>query len=282
MKKSTSETGSAYLIITIIIGTLGYVLWNNFAKQKTDTTTAQVSQNNASKPPAKKSEIIILQNNDMNKYVNYEQGFEFLFPKIAYAPVKCVQSDTVQNSDGSTSKVDSFYQSEYGEGVPITTLESGDRFMITPKNIFILSSYSAPGQAHKCEQQPAGVELLDYKNNVDGSQYVYNTMKLEFDVIPAKSTDDILAFVHKTLGDDTSAIDTMSPLTDNRQAVTMKGGVKNTYETGYAYKLWYYPTQKKLVYIKLGQSVSFEPTADPNTGGYYDFRIADSFKFATD
>lgn len=285
MKKSTSQTGSAYLVIIIVIvlaviGALGYVLWNNMNKPKTNNT--QTSQNKVATPPAKKSEIIALQNSDMNKYVNYEQGFEFEFPKESYAPSQCMQKDYVENADHSMSRVDSYYIDSYAAGVPITVLESGNRFIITPKNIFILSSYGAPGQAHKCETQSASVDLLDRKNNVDESQYVANTNQLEFDVVPATNENDILAFIHKTLNDDTASIDTMGPLTDGRQAVTMKGGTKNAHETGFAYKLWYYPAQKKLVYIALGQSISFEPTADPNTGGYYDFKIADSFKFSTD
>jgi hypothetical protein len=287
MKKSTSQTGSAHMVIIIVIvlaviGALGYVLWNNMNKPKANNT--QTSQNNTPTPPAKKSEIVTLQNSDMNKYVNYEQGFEFEFPKVVYSGIGCTTSTTVLNTSGQQIPVEPHYNLN-GGSAETTILESVGRYIITTKNMVVLSNYTQTSDghylAHTCDVKPATVGLADTRNEV-GAVYVDNTATKEFDIVSAKNDDDITAYIRKITGDNQATIGAKGPLTQDRQDISIKYGPERLTGAG-GYKLWYYPSKQKIVYFSLGQAPALFDPAHYNQPPIvtYDMSAANSFKFAT-
>lgn len=282
MLKTHSQKGSVHVVVIVIlilaiVGALGFVFWNNFMVKNTADTSQKPPASKA-ETPAKKSEVIALAG-DMNKYVNYEQGFEFLFPKMVEAPAECVTKSTVYNAYGKEIPSRSYYTTSTGS-MALDVLEGDSRYVVAPKETFVLSNIAHEGSydlAGACAKQPATLELMDFKNELNGSKRVENTVKREFEIIQAGGMEAITNFARKTLGDSQATV-TLGAARDGRQAVAFNHG-PGIHMGISGYSAWYYPAKEKLVYMNMGQNVVFiSPTV---LGLYYDSKVADSFKFAT-
>lgn len=277
IKKSSSQAGSAHAVIIIVIiaallGALGFVFWKNFV---TKDTSPQPSSK-AEKNQPKRSEVITLEG-DMNKYVNYEEGFEFLFPKNILADINCKANDMVYLPSGESKPTIHHFISEQGPA-PLTVLEAEGRYIIMPKETVVRSDIVREGDYHlarACDKQPSTIALANFQNSLESNEYVSNAQKREFEIVKVESMDDITNFVRNVSGD-TQATAILGKLTGERQSVTFKFG-PDIKTGGFAYKMWYYPAKKKIVSIVLGQGAVFIDPVD--TKKYYDMQVADSFSF---
>lgn len=280
--KNSSQNGSVHVVIVVIIiigiiGALGYVFWKNYvAKEDSSISKKTGSSKSESK---KKSEIKELAG-DMNKYVNYELGFEFLFPKAVSADTECATSDFVYDNYGNKVAAKMHYVTKAG-AAPMTVLEDDGRFVVTTKNYVVLSDRTYDGEhayASSCDVEPATVEKAEDINVLEGGEHISNMATRTFVVGEASDNDAITAFIQKNVYKE-GTIASFGKLSNGRQDVNVL--VNNAPKTGsFAYKLWYYPSKHKLVYIALGQSAVF--TSVGELGKYYDRQVVDSFKFSTE
>lgn len=271
--------GSAHVIIIIclvvaLLAALGVVFYQNFIAtkptSKTDVTS-KVAETGTTKTTPKNT-IEVIAGSDMNRYVNNEYGFEFQFPKQAYEATGCADSTTGYDNYGNAKVVASYKTTSSGQA-DMTVLEGDRRYMITSKQTVVLSER----QDHytKCEVVPTTIALVDsYKGDLP--TYVaaeYRTWEV------AKVTDkdhvgDALSTLASFKG---KAVNfTFGALDSGRYSLTYTYADNPDNVGGGAYKLWYYPAKQLLVYIGLGQSVSF--TTDATATEYYISRIVDSFK----
>ena len=277
---STTRRGSAHVVIIVcfvvaLMGVLGYALYRNLTTAPTDkvsTNTSTKSESSVSTSAKPKSTIEVIANSDMNRYINNEYGFEFQFPKQAYEATGCTDSTVGYDNYGSQKVVPSYKTTSNGQA-DMTVLEGDHRFMITSKETVVLSEHQ--DNYMKCEVVPTTIALVDsYKGGL--STYVaaeYRTWEV------ARVADkDHIGDALGTLASfkNASVSYTMSTLNDGRYTLTYTYNDNPDNVGGGAYKLWYYPAKQRLVYIGLGQSISF--TTDETATSYYIGRIVDSFK----
>lgn len=280
MSSSQKTRGSAHVIIITVLAValfaaLGVVFYQNFiaVKQtsKTDTTSS-ASTTKVKTPEIRKNSIEVISGSDMNRYVNNEYGFEFQFPKQAYEATGCADSNVGYDSYGNKKVVASYKTTSSGLA-DMTVLEGDRRYMITSKQTVILSERQ--DNYTKCEVVPTTIALVDsYKGDLP--TYVAAEHRT-WEVARVADKDHI--------GDALSTLASFKNQSVSYTVGTLDGGrysLSYTYTNnpdnvgGGAYKLWYYPAKQLLVYIGLGQSVSF--TTDATAAEYYISRIVDSFK----
>jgi len=282
VKNSRNDSGSVLVVISIIVtvavvGILGYVVWNRFIN--TPETSIDSSQTNTVDDSKPKSEIIVIENSDMNKYVNYEKNFEFLFPKKIYSASACQGSDKKYDTYGNTVPSEYHYGALDGP-VDMTVLEDLDEYFIAPKNVIVQlqpSGSDEKGYIYKsCEKQPISIELIKESNT---DTFGIKNMVIEqksFIVKSAKTESDTVSIVRDIFGDKTGTVEWKQDL----QNASRKNGTflytPNIERTGgFAYKLWYYPEEEKVVFFALGQSVFFQ---HPDRSEQF-YNPVDSFKF---
>jgi hypothetical protein len=275
MVKNSSQNGHALLVIIIIalvvVAALGFVFWNSL------NTNNDQSQD-TSHEVAKKSEILEL-DGPMNKYVNYELGFEFLFPKEIYSAAECITSDSVNDNFGNQEPAETHYIALEGT-VPMTVLESNDRFIITPKDLIVLSDEKEIAGGHKvnmsCNKQPATVSLIDS----DSGDVVANTPNVrEFDVTKAADTSEITQYIRQKISDPAATIQQVGQAESGRQEFNYTYSAEYIAQHpfgGGGYKIWYYAERQLLSYFLMGQSSAFQYSDGSNN--YYDQEVIDSFK----
>ena len=280
MHTRNTQNGSAHgltavVIVVIIISLLGFVFWKNYLNKDNGQMNSSTSRED--KKPEKKSEIVIQENSDMNRYVNYDQKFEFEFPKEIFGSTACKQSSIVYDNYGNEVHVQDHYL--VGEAKTGTTvLESGDRYIIASSNSAILSNNVKIDDGHtialSCNEEKTTIDLVDYKNDINSEKYV-SVEDRTFEVSTAQNDNDITAFIRKVTSDSQASIGSKAQIENGRQDITFKPG-SDQVVGGYGYKLWYYPTPKKIVFIALGQNPSFK--YPDNSDNWYLDRIVDSFK----
>jgi hypothetical protein len=285
IKKTRSQAGSVHIVIAIIvvvaiISALGYVVWNNFVKSNNINSNVNVPASHNETEVLKKSEIVSLENNDSNKYINYERGFEFNFPKKILTTSKCRELNTRRDNYGNEYPSERHYGGSTGVEDMIV-IESGDSYTIAPKHVVVQSSPIGSAEAGylytSCEVKLTNADIIhstktyDYKKNISLEQQSFNV----YDVESEKKALDII----KDLFQDPEAnVRWVDDFSNNRNvgeylhSSSQAGG-------GFAYKLWYYPTQKKLVFIVLGHSYSFAYPSNlgTNSDKYYYPELVDTF-----
>jgi len=277
MISNNKSTGSAHVIIiaglvVILIGALGVVFYQNFIAKKADPSASSVSSTTTQATEKPKSTTEITAGSDMNRYINNEYGFEFQFPKQAYEAVGCADSTVGYDTYGNEKTV-AGYKTVASGLADMTVLEGDRRYMITSKQTVVLSDHQE--YYMKCEVVPTTLALVDsYKGEL--SQYVAAEYRT-WEVARAEDKDHIAEALGTLASFQGKAVSyTIGNLENDRYSLTYSYNDNPENVGGGAYKLWYYPSKKLLVYIGLGQSISF--TKDETSEEYYITRIVDSFK----
>ena len=283
IKNTQRQTGSAHVIVIVIlvlliVSVLGYVAWNKFFKpsELTKNDSNSISQD---EPQKAKSEIIVLPNSDMNKYVNYENNFEFLFPKETLAPDKCKVLNEKFDRYGNMIPSEAHYVASDG-AVPMTVLQKSDEYIITTTRV--VAQLNPVGSKEKgyiytsCEVQPVTLDLIDdySKDNYGIKNAAIN--KRSF-VVKNASNESVANDAAKNIFNDLKGetVWTQDPNEEDRLIGVFKYDTTVDRTGGFAYRLWFYPAQKKVVFFALGQSVFFQY---PDGSNQY-YNPADSFKF---
>jgi len=282
-KKIQRQTGSVHIVIIIIliiatVGALGFVAWNNFFKSSKSNTN---DSNSVSKvqPQKAKSEILTLSDSDMNKYVNYENKFEFLFPKEIFAPNKCEAFNTKNDTYGNKVPSELYYGASDG-AVPMTVLENVDEYIIAPtRTVVQLSPKGSNEQGYiytSCEVQQVTLDLIK-----DFNKDTYGVKNAAFDqksfIVKDASNEAKASDVTKVIFNDPKgkAVWTQDPNEEDRLVGVFQYDTTVERVGGFAYKLWYYPVQNKVVFFALGQSLFFQY---PDGSNQY-YNPVDSFIF---
>jgi hypothetical protein len=274
IRHSQKQTGSVHIVIVIIlilliICGLSYFAWNKLLK-----TSGSAKSNDQ---PV--SQVETQKSKSENKYVNYENNFEFLFPKKTFAPDKCEAYNTKPDGYGNMVPSEVHYGASDG-AVPMTILEKPGEYLIVPiRTVVQLSPKGSNEEGYiytSCEVQPVTLDLI---NNLGKDNYgMMNAVvdQRSFTVRDADSKSEANNVAEVIFNDPKgTAVWTQ----DSNEEDRLVGGFK--YDTtadrtgGFAYKLWYYPAQKKVVYFALGQSVFFQY---PDGSNQY-YNPVDSFKF---
>lgn len=276
------QKGSIHVIITVaivvvVLVALGYVAWNHFMKKPVVKATAQTTTHPVVRTP--KSGIVVLPAGDLNKYVNYEGGFEFQFPKQVYAPNECKGTDVKFDNYGN--KVSSDYHYGVSDGATsMTVLVNTDEYIIVPNKTVVLSSpegSDADGYIYTaCDVYPTTLDLVNqsYKDN-----YGVKNISLEersFIIRKANGADGALDAARTIFDDATGTVKWAADPEENDRQTGSFLYTPNTHLTGgFAYKLWYYPAEKKVVFFAIGQSVFFQY---PDGSNQF-YNPVDTFKF---
>jgi hypothetical protein len=267
------------VIVFVLVVALGFLFWKNLSSKNTKINTTTSSTSNSKGTSQKSSDIVDL-GNDLNKYIDYQQGLEFDYPKNVQGPTSCSYMNTVHGTNGQDIPASqSYYQIAAGNS-PTTILKGDGRYVIASKEVGVLSDRIKSGDyvlAQACDMTPTTFDLVDFKNT-DGADKFVDSVTLEFDVSSTKSQADILNYIKKITGTNDVSIDKMGDLQDGRQDVSYVYTQNGQYAGG-AYKLWYYPALQKLVYVALGQGVHL--ISNDELGKTYDQQVVDSFQFST-
>lgn len=278
------QKGSAHvfiiaIVILALIGTLGYVFWRNIMNSSIQTTTQSATSKQKTKKP--QSEIIQQKNSELNKYVNYARGFEFLFPKRIYGSSECQSVDYRYDNYGNKVPSEVHYGGLDGP-VDMTVLEKGNEYIIVQSKAVVQSDpkgSDAEGYIYRaCDVVPTTVSLLDEFSHDQFGKKNISIEQRSFVVRGASNKDDAQEVARDIFKDPEG---TVTWLKDPNDSDRENGAFRSSkeYVGGFAYKLWYYGEKKEVVYFALGQSVFFE---HPDHSGQYYTDLVDSFKFSTD
>lgn len=294
MLKNTrrSTSGSAHVVIIIILivailGALGYVFWSHFIETKpVIKTITKVSPAKTTTSISPKSKIIVLEGGDMNKYINYEYGFEFEFPKQSYTYTACQATNDTSDFQGT------YYEPviphfTLAKGIAdMTVIESDVSYIVTSNKLVSLSNPGVIGVGRYARSIFKSCDVLDTTAQLLNDAYSDTdnvdtpTETRAFDVYPTSDETAVQSLV-RTLFDDAHATISLSADDSDktRQIITVKLSADSEgHFGGGGYRFWYYPTQKKSVYAEIGQAPAFQyPDQSDN---YYGLNL-DSFKFST-
>jgi|GEM_PF-3522629 len=278
--------GSAHIVIIIILiaailGGLGFVFWNRFITPKATHREVTVAKEDVLAAP-KKSEMLI-GNDDMNRYINYEKGFQFQFPKKISSNSICKEFNTRRDYYGNEIPSETHFGSSDGP-VQMTILESGDEYIISPKVSALLSEPNGTDEMgyifKKCDILPTTIELIEEgrKDNFGVKNIMIESRS--FKVLSADSKENASQVTREIFKDQTGSV-TWTTETDKareRGSFTFGPSAGDRRSPNFAYNLWYYPKEKKVVYINIGQSRWLQnvSTADD----FFDSTVIDSFKFS--
>ena len=302
MQKAQTQTGSAHVIIIAVLavalaGTLGVVFYQNFIAKKqnieadTNTSVSAGTQSSGKAATSTLPAVSIGQSDRSGwlRYTNNTLGYQIDFPAQTYGSTGCHSTNQWYDNYGKqvTAPVTSYLVDEGMADMTILDYSSRGMALITQKRapLFTAATYGTDERQYNsaCEMVTVTPDLLlnktDANKSISTSWRPLQVFKLSSqDEIATKATslyglpgDDSVSGVRYSLGS----------LASGRQEVTYNYDVKNGSElVGYGrVDTWYYPEQKALVSVSLGQSVAFASDANPNLTTTYDQQIVDSFKF---
>ena len=290
LNKNKQQGGGHLIAIVVIIvlgliSLLGFFYWQNFVSLQFNTTDTVGDPDPKSKiePTKKTSEIIQLENSDMNRYVNYEKGFEFLFPKQILTNNQCQEFNARRDNYGNWYPSERHYGGADG-AVDVIILESGDEYIMAPKHTVVQSSPKGSDEEGyiftSCEVVPTTVQIIERTKK---DNYGIENIGLEyrsFRVSEAKNYEDALAVSRNIFNDPNGTVLWFSDGVDDRQSGEFKYDPKVERSGGFAYNLWYYPEKNKLAYIMFGHSRWFAYLDGSNNT--YDDRVVESFKLLSE
>jgi hypothetical protein len=283
IKNSSTQTGSAHVVIIIIlvialVGALGFVFWKNFSPSQEQPE----EQTSSSDQPIRQSGLVVLEDGDMNKYVDYENNLEFLVPKQIYTRKDCKELDTRRDNFGNTIPSELHYQVSSGP-VSVTVFKSGNEYIIAPDKTAILSNPKGTQESgyiyQTCDVVDTTKDLIIEADTIDlavkNLSVEHNSFKVENAADKNAAQNAARTFFSSPLG---TVKWTLDPADNSRE---MGEFTYNPAQSigGFAYKLWYYPEQKKVVFISLGQGLSFEHP--DGSDQFYLSEVVDSFKLST-
>lgn len=290
IKNSRNQRGSTRIVIVVVLvgillGALGFVYWHNFISSKSNSTDLSEQSESKSKNEftKSKSEILPLENSDMNRYVNYEKGFEFLFPKQILTNNQCQAFDAKRDTYGNWSPSERHYGAADGQ-VEIIILESGDEYIMVPKYTVVQSSPKGDDEKGyiftSCEVVPTTLQILERTKK---DSYGIENIGLEyrsFRVIEAKNDEEALVASRTVFNDQEGMVEwTPDGAYGRKSGKFIRDPIVNGVG-GFDYRLWYYPERKKVVYIMIGQSRWFAyADGSDNT---YDDKVVESFKLLSE
>ncbi len=279
--RGDAHTAIIIIIVMAVLGALGFVFYTNFIAKKSDTSTT-TSTNKEKAPSVKASSITAVVNTDMLRYTNNDLGFQFDFPKQTEGSVGC----------HATNKWSDNYGNQVDAPVTLFVVDSGvaDMTVLEGKNTFTIAQKRAPvftSTTYGSEQRQYNdsCKMSDVTQALLEANDVYTSSEWRaWQVYKLASVDEIAEKARelKMLGAGTKASKinyTLGRLANGRQEVTYDfyfSAANDDFVGGGATKTWYYPDQKLLVHIGLGQSLSFAKPDSPDS--YYIDQIVDSFK----
>lgn len=268
-------------ITVVLVGAVGFLFWNNIMNKSADKAEPYTATVKSSDEPKPKSEIIVLKDGDMNKYVNHEKGFEFLFPKQIRTANEC--KEYTEAFDRFGNKVASEPRMGASDGpMDVVVLEAGDDYTIAAKETVVLSDpegTSEKGYIYKsCDKVATTVDLMneDKRYASLGAAKSMYTESRTFKVLDTADRNDALSTIRQAFGDSTGTLAWKDDPGKNRQSGEFVRSPNAEWSGGFAYDLWYYPKERMTVFMVLGHSVSFA-YPDGSEKAYIN-RIIDSFK----
>jgi hypothetical protein len=278
------QNGSAHVIIisglvVVIIGALAVVFYHNFIAKKDSNPSVTQGLVKTDTPKQKENTITEISGTDMMRYINNDLGFRFDFPKQTYGSSGCHATDKWYDNYGNlvTAPVTS-YVVDSGV-VDMTVLQTTNRFTIARKNApqFTVATYGSDARHYNsaCKMVDITEDLLA-TGNVSTDYRSWQVYKIgSLDDIAAKASN--LQYVPS--GENVASISySLGAVEDGRQVVTYSVTFKDPTAAltgGSASKTWYYPKQKLLVHIGLGQAYSFQKVTDHDS--YYIDQVVESF-----
>jgi hypothetical protein len=298
MRKEHKQNGSAHVIVIVILalalaGTLGVVFYQNFIAKKQSSTADSVTQgdqkSDSNKTPSPAVPATTITQSDRSgwlRFTNNILGYQIDYPAQIYGSTGCHSTNQWYDNYGKqvTAPVTSYLVDEGMVDLTILNYPSQNMALITQKRapLFTAAIYGAENRSYNsaCEMTDVTpgllLDKLDTSKSISTSWRPLQVFKLSSqDEIATKATSlyglpgtDTVSGVRYSLGN----------LTGGRQKVTYDFDVKAGSElVGYGrVDTWYYPGQKALVSVSLGQSVAF--ASDSNLTTVYDQQIVDSFK----
>jgi hypothetical protein len=257
MKKTSGNVHiiAILVIVLLIIGALGYVLWKNFLSDtasKDDTATEQSDNNQQTK----RDEIIELESGNYNKYVNHDKHFELMIPKQTSNPIECTLNPVTETNPYKYHTADDDVDS-------VTVLnDGGDLFFISSVNTLVMSDDNPSDDRLGYESCVEKVtEFSDLSIFGSDDPYVTAT-KQSFFVSDASSIEDLSRLIQTHVYNSKNfAVTDLGELTGDRyedMTVEWVGPEDEAPTTGgFAYEFWYYPERQKAVYFLQGHSVIF-------------------------
>lgn len=297
MQKVYKQNGSTLVVVVslltvVLLGTLGFVFYQNFIvkKQNSATTTASDTQS------TEKSEAAVLPTTSISqsdrsgwlRYTNNALGYQIDFPGQVYGETSCRAANQWYDTSGQlvAAPVTVYGGDEGMADMTILDYPSRGMALITQKRApqFTNATYGADqrGYFSACTMVDTTPEILLANTNTSKSIAIswrpLQVFKLSSqDEVATKATS-----IYGLLGSDVvkGVRYSLGSLSSGRQKVTYSYDLKPGAEQltgGGRVDVWYYPEQMALVSVSLGQSVAF--ANDSNTTVVYDQDIVDSFKF---
>jgi hypothetical protein len=288
VKNSSSQNGSAHafivlVLIAVVLGVLIVVFWRNFSASQATNLVIHPDKSTGSKKKNPKSVVLSLENSDMNKYINYENGFQFLFPKQVYTNSDCKLFNTKYDTYGNVVSSEPHYGGLNGP-VDVKVLESGDEYTIVPSKTVVQSEAKGTDEAgyifKGCNVLSTNLELIaeSQKDNFGIKNIALEHRSIK--VAVAKDKEAVLEFARRIFREPKGTISWTSDTSNDRESIDFIYDPSTQWSGAGAYKLWYYPAQKRIVYIGIGQSPSFQ--YPDGSDQYYFSQVVDSFKFSTE
>lgn len=267
-KMMRTDHGSAHVAVAVIlvfllIGALAWVFLTNlsFVQRNTHNTDKTAG----SQTDKAQDYEIIVGLGEFNTYKNNELGFSFDFPKTILGTVDCEALD-----DRHSAKI--------GD-TAMTVLSSSNRFTIAQKRMPYVDNGDLLRQ---CEVKQATQQLLDSNAYLTHS-LSWQVYRLDDESEISKIRKDLDGVVPHADGQRVLSVNyTLGPLEGKRKSVLFGAeyadGVVPT--SSGAQLTWYYPEQRLLVHVSIGQEAVF-PRANSTSDGYddkYYGSMTDSFK----
>jgi hypothetical protein len=283
MKLSRNQKGFGALEIILLLVTatalafVGWFVWKqnevkptevkNQSQVKTDANIEDVSPDYEIKDVAGKL---------TKQFTHHKLGFSFRFPAVVDGQVGCEKQDTWNDEYGNRVKSPVEWYGAKNGTAPLTVLASENTFTITQEKapMFTEATYGPSKRMYNssCQYVTVTQDLIDGNKLNALEERSWQVYKLDNAQQIAEK-----ALKLRWLPSGTSAEYSLGTLENGRQNVTIT--IKGSEEQfgGGRTVTWYYPEQKLLVHIGLGQSVAF---AVPGTNGqeYYIEDIVNSFE----
>lgn len=277
------QAGSGHIVIIAVIliaglGTLGYVAYQRFFAQRDVATPQAGTSQSLAETPAQPRDEVIQGLGVMDTYVNHQLGFSFEFPKQTAGNIGCKATNQWNDNYGNTVQAPvTLYVMQPGTA-DMTVLAGENKFTITQKRapMYTEATYGADRRSYNatCTMTDVTQQLLD-DHKLDW------LMWRAWQVYKINSADQIpqlaQGFDGAPLKDYVSSISyTLGQMANGRQPVDVHYNLNREGVIGTRMVTWYYPKQKLLVHIDMGQSESFQDITDSNK--FYGEDVLNSFK----
>ena len=280
------KEGSAHMIVIAavvvsLLAALGFVFYKNFIAKGDSTTQTAADTKQSASTKAEENTITAVDGTDMMRYTNNQYGFRFDFPRQAYGSTGCEVQKQWYDNNGKLYDAPVMAYIAVSGMAEMTVLESDNTYTIAQKQapLFTLATYGDDKRQYYSEcKMTAVTQVLIHGDGQHDLSTPYRSWQVyrigSQDEIAVKAKElDSLAY-----NDNVTSVEySLGALENGRQAVsyTFTFEPNDGYVGGGATKTWYYPEQKLLVHIGLGQSYSFAKDSTEET--YYIDEIVESF-----